>query len=132
MDFIFPGDGTVQIQMKDYLMESIAKSGLNIEHMATTPARKNLLDINKTAAALGKQESESFHSVVAKLLYVSLHACMDILLLVIFLCTRVSKSTKEDQAKLKHLLEYINGTLDLVYTLGADNIRAFWTWVDSS
>jgi hypothetical protein len=30
------------------------------------------------------------------------------------------------------VLEYLKGTLDLMYTLGADDIRAFCTWVDSS
>jgi Reverse transcriptase (RNA-dependent DNA polymerase) len=40
------------------------------------------------------EERFDFHSVVAKLLYVSLRARPDILLAVSFLCTRVSKSTK--------------------------------------
>jgi hypothetical protein len=53
---------------------------------------------------LNKQDAEAFHRVVAKLLYVSTRARMDLLLAVGFLCTRVSKSTTQDQAKLKRLL----------------------------
>ena len=45
-----------------------------------------------------------FHSVVAKLLYVSIRARMDLLLAVSFLSTRVSKSTVQDRAKLKRIL----------------------------
>jgi hypothetical protein len=74
----------------------------------------------------------SFPQVVAKLLYVSIRARMDLLLAVSFLTTRVSKSTTEDQAKLKRVLEYINGTMDHTYTLGADKLGKVRTWVDAS
>ena len=57
---------------------------------------------------------------------------MDLLLAIGFLCTRVSKSTTQDQRKLKRLLEYIKGTLDLEYTLGADSLSSLRTWVDAS
>jgi hypothetical protein len=57
---------------------------------------------------------------------------MDILLPVVFLCTRVSKSTTQDEYKLLRLLEYISGTLHLKYTLGADNLRKLRAWVDAS
>jgi len=33
--------------------------------------------------------------------------------------------------KLKRL-EYINGTINLEYTLGADSLNKLWTWVDAS
>jgi hypothetical protein len=58
--------------MKDYLTESIVESGLTIEQTATTPAKKNLFEVDDMATPLNKQESETFHSVVVKLLYISL------------------------------------------------------------
>jgi hypothetical protein len=73
-----------------------------------------------------------FLSVVAKLLYVAIRGHTDILLAVSFLCTRVSKSTVEDQAKLKRLLEYIKATLHFTFTLGADDLKTLRTWVDES
>jgi len=57
---------------------------------------------------------------------------MDVLLPVAFLCTRVSKTTKQDQGKLKRLLEYIKGTLELEYTLGAHDLKKLRSWVDAS
>lgn len=36
------------------------------------------------------------------------------------------------QAKLKGVLEYINGTINLEYILGANSLNKFWTWVDAS
>ena len=73
-----------------------------------------------------------FHSVVAKLLYVSKRGRLDIQLAVVFLCTRVSCSTEQDWSKLRRLLEYLYGTLDELLTLGADDITEMKTWVDAS
>jgi hypothetical protein len=60
--------------MRQYLEEAIADSGLSIKRTATTPARKNLFDVDKTAPRLTGERAERFHSVAAKLLYVSLRA----------------------------------------------------------
>jgi hypothetical protein len=73
-----------------------------------------------------------FHSIVDKLLYVSTRARMDILLTVVFLCTRVSKSTLEDKNKLRRLLQYIRGTIDLGYILAADDLGNMQSCVDAS
>jgi Reverse transcriptase (RNA-dependent DNA polymerase) len=100
MDFVFNENETVSISMKNYLKEAIGASKLIVTKQAATPARKDLFEIDESIPLLGKPESESFHSVVAKLLYVSLHGRPDILLAVSFLCTRVSKSTVQDQKKI--------------------------------
>jgi hypothetical protein len=70
--------------------------------------------------------------VCAKLLYVSLRARIDILLPIAFLCTRVSKSTKQDQSKLRRVLKYLKGTLDDEYILGADDMTSLRSWVDAA
>jgi hypothetical protein len=70
--------------------------------------------------------------MVAKLLYLSLRARVDILLPAIFLCTRVSISTEQDEAKLRRLLEYIYGSLNDEYILGADDMGRMHSWVDAS
>jgi hypothetical protein len=81
---------------------------------------------------LSHRDGEVFHSVVAKLLYVSKRSRLDIQLAVAFLCTRVSESTEQDWLKLKRVLEYLRGTLDDFLTLSADNIGMMKTWVDAS
>ena len=67
-----------------------------------------------------------------KLLYAALRARMDLLLAVSFLSMRISKSTVEDEGKLKRVLEYIKGASELEYKLGADQLHSFTTWVDAS
>jgi hypothetical protein len=121
-----------KITMKDYLSEAIEESGLGIKNKAATPANKELFDVDPKSRALTKQQGEVFHSVVAKLLYVSIRARMDLLLATSFLTTRVSKSTEQDQAKLKRLLEYVNGSLELEYVVGADDLGRMRTWVDAA
>ena len=101
MDIYFTGQGTVEILMTDYLQEAIVESGMNITCTVATPATRNLFKVSEQATVLGKEQVETFHSVAAKLLYIAICACMDILLPIIFLCTPMSKSTVKDQCKLK-------------------------------
>ena len=123
---------TAKITMKDYLREAIIESGLAISKTASTPASKELFEVDDASPALPKRYGDVFHSVVAKLLYVSIRARMDLLLSTSFLTTRVSRSTRQDMGKLKRLLEYINGTIDLEYTVGADDLGRMRTWVDAA
>ena len=57
--------------MKSYLEEAIEESARFDSRAAATPARKNIFEVDATAAPLSKAEAESFHSVVAKLVYCS-------------------------------------------------------------
>ena len=125
-------NGTAEIMMREYLEESITELGLEINRTAASPAKRDLFEVDDGACLLEKHAADAFHRVTAKLLYVSLRACGDLLTAVGFLSTRVSRSTTQDQAKLKRLLEYINGTLHYRYVLGADDLRKLRTWVDAS
>jgi len=118
--------------MKDYLQESIDESGLNVMHEAATPAKGSLFDVDSESPLLEGEEFDTFQSVVAKLLYVATRARLDMLLPVAFLCTRVTKSTKQDQTKLKRVLEYVKGSIDLLYTLGAESLNKVHSWVDAA
>ena len=125
-------DKTIKILMQTYLDEAIHQSQLDVRRAAATPATKTLFEIDPNAAPLSPPEFDRFHSVVCKLLYVALHGRPDILLAVVFLASRVSKATLQDQAKLKRLLEYLYGTYDLPLILGADDIHKLYTFVDAS
>jgi hypothetical protein len=132
MNIRYTDEHTAMISMKDYLKEAIAESEMEITRTASTPANKGLFEVNESAQRLGAHDGEVFHSVAAKLLYVSIRARVDLLLAIAFLCTRVSKSTTQDRTKLKRVLEYIKGTMDLEYTIGADHLGRIRTWVDAS
>ena len=60
MDFEFIDDGTVQINMKDYLIEAIEDFGEKIRPRASTPAALNLTSIDYRSPALPQKRKRSF------------------------------------------------------------------------
>jgi hypothetical protein len=107
--------------------------GERICKSATSPAKRDLFEVSEDSATLNRTKAEIFHSVAAKLLYVSHRGRMDIQLAIAFLCTMVSCSTEQDWAKLnKRVLEYLNGTLDEFRVIGVDDISKLKTWADAS
>jgi hypothetical protein len=132
MKISFNKDGTVAVRMRDYVEEALSKFDERIGHSAATPARRTLFSINPKSEPLGKARSEVFHSIMAKLLYVSKCSHLDIKLAITFLWMRVSCSMVQDWSKLKGVLEYSNGTLDKFLELGADDMGIMETWVDAS
>ena len=132
MDILYRKNGTDYTKMKEYLKEAIYDFGENVARSATTPARRNLFEIDESSARLHGKRAELFHSIVAKLLYVSLRGRLDIGLPIAYLCTRISCSSEQDWAKLKRVLDYLNGTLDDFRILGVDDITKMKTWVNVS
>jgi hypothetical protein len=82
-----------------YFVEQLLKKYGNLA-ARLTPSSKSIFEVNVDAVLLPEEEREIFHSVVAKLLYLSKRTRPDILTTVSFLCTRVTKATAEDQKKL--------------------------------
>ena len=119
---------SVKVFMQSYINEAIQQSQLDMRRATATPATKTLFDVDHNTPKLSPAEFERFRSVVCKLLYVALHGRPDILLSVVFLASRVSKATLQDQTKLKRLLEYLYGTCDLLLILGADDIQTIKSW----
>jgi hypothetical protein len=74
-----------------------------------TPASDDLFSIDMTSSLLTESEREEFHSIVAKVLWVSQRR-MDIGTPVSFLCSRVKEPTLQDQSKLGRLLGYLKRT----------------------
>ena len=132
MKIRYTDEGTAVITMRQYLEEALAECGMEINRTAATPAKKSLFDVDPQSPRLEKKDAEVFHSISAKLLYVALRARVDLLLSVVYLCTRVTKSTKQDQDKLRRVLEYIKGSLDDEYIIGCDDIAKMQTWVDAA
>jgi hypothetical protein len=115
----FCDDGTMSIGMKDYVTKALNEFGESISKSATLPAKRDLLEINEKSERLSIDVSETFHSVVAKLLYVSKWGSLDIQLVIAFLCTQVSCSTnKQGWTKLRRVLEYLHRTLNEYLVLG--------------
>ena len=132
MKISFTGDDTFSILMDDHLQKTIDEFGEKLVATTTTLAKKDLFDVNPDSKLLGEGKAKTFHSVSAKLLYICTKARLDVKLGVAFLCTRVSKSTEQDWGKLRIVLQYIKGTIDMPRILGVDDMTSLVAWVDTS
>ena len=118
--------------MKSYLEEAIQAFGEDISVGTATPANRNLFVMNEDLPPLETDKAEIFHQVMAKLLYIAKRARVDLQLAIVFLCTRVSKSTKEDWEKLRRTLKYVHRTIGMPKIIGVEDFSVLQTWVDAS
>ena len=117
--------------MKSHIIKAINLFHDDITKNASTPAENFLFNIRESPT-VSEEKADNFHSVVASLLFISRRCRFDIQMAIGFLCTRVSEPTKDDWNKLKRVLQYLRGTIDLVLTLGVDNLTKMKSWVDVS
>ncbi len=115
--------------MKDIVMtwdkasDGIELDGFKIKYRKLsgepTPAPSNLFTVDEDSAKLPEKQKSAFHNVVAKALYVAKQAWPNIAVSVCFLTTRVHCLDVQDWVKLRHLVEYLQSTVNLPLTLGA-------------
>jgi hypothetical protein len=132
VDIKFTNDKKVQLHCKDHLKECINDFKEEIKTSASTPASRWLFTVSDDAKYLEKDRKENYHSIVMKLLWISKRARFDIQLALSFLCTRTNNPDEDDWKKLRRLLQYIYGTIDMVLTLAAEELDVLRTWVDAS
>ena len=124
-------DKKVEIDMKNHIQKAIDAFPEKITRKAASPAAAHMFD-TRNVKRLPEKMADIFHSITASLLFISRRCRLDIQTAVAFLCTRVSDPDEDDWKKLKRVLQYLHGTMDLVLTLGADDISKMKTWVDVS
>jgi len=131
MTFDFSQQGKVRVTQDGYVSELLASE--DIKSAVKTPATDSLFDIDKESTRLSKSDSEHFHSVVAKLLYLSKRTRPDILVAINFLTSRVLVSTQQDYDKLIRVLKYLFGTQKWGIILEAeDNLLLLKIYIDAS
>ena len=132
MDITFTEEGTVEIRMDEYVKEAIDAFGEDIRRPASTPAKSTLFKEAEGSPRLEGAQEDQFKHIVAKLLYVSKRCRLDIQLAIGYLCTQVSRCTKDDWLKLRRVLEYLHGTRHDYLTLGAHSLCTLHTGIDAS
>jgi len=115
-------DGYVDDIIKEYGVTGAAKS----------PASSDLFEADENAAELEQSNADTFHSRVAKLLYLAKRTRPDLLAAVGFLATRVHKPTTQDWRKLDRVLKYINSTKDMWLTLSVTEGYEVEAYIDAS
>jgi hypothetical protein len=133
MTLDFQEKGAVKIDMQQYVKDMLddfpIKYGL--KEVATTPGGDRLFD-QGTGKALDKTRQETFHTFVAKGLFLCKRGRPDIQQTIAILCTRVKEPNEADWQKLLRLMKYLNGTRTKVLRIKADSIHIIKWYVDAS
>ncbi len=133
-----PNEQSVTLDMKNYIKGCIDEFLQEYQDIVlrsiTMPATDNLFKIRskEEAISLGKEKAKTFHSTVAKLLFLAKRGRPDILLEVSFLTTRVKAPDEDNWKKLIRVLSYLNGTLGLVLSISCKDIDKLTWYVDGS
>jgi hypothetical protein len=88
--------------------------------------------VNEDAEKLSEEGSTAFHNLVAKTLYVSKRARLDISTAIAFLTTRVRAPDIDDWRKLSHLMEYLRVDRLCPLTMSADGSGVLMWYVNAS
>ena len=107
-------DRVVEVSMEGYEDELLKYA--KVTGVRKTPATTNLF-VTGTTKLLDPAALAHFHTLVAKLLYLSLRTRPMICVAVSYLTTRVTCGNEDDKRKLDRVLMYINGTKASVLTL---------------
>ena len=75
--------------MYDYLQDILSEAPADFDGKDVRPAVSNLFTINLTQRNLDKATTDLFHCIVARFLYVTKRARLDLQGAVAFLCKRV-------------------------------------------
>jgi hypothetical protein len=123
----------IKITMPQFIDDIIADMNISPQDRSLTPASSKLFNIKTDDVPLSSEEKEVFHTIVAKLLYLSKRARPDILLAATFLCTRVMSPGKDDMKKLLRCVKYLNATKSKSFRINAsDDIFDLCVYVDAS
>ena len=136
MNITINKDKNIEIEMKDQLQEAVnmfeQADSSRVDEAVTSPARRHLRDVNPEGTKLCGARQDSYHSIVAKLLWIMKRSRPDLETAIGFLCTRVAKSDNDDWAKLRRVIAYIKCTIDDVRIIGASSLTNIYTWIDAA
>ena len=132
MEFDFTDIGAVKIDMKSYVLDMIKSFPEKVTTKAATPAAVHLFQMREDATKLSEEKASIYHTITAKGLFLCKRARADIQTTIAFLSTRVKEPDEDDWKKLKQLIQYLFGTIDLKLTLMSDKLNIIKWFVDAS
>ena len=134
MNITINKEKSIEIETEGQLLNVIEMfvlaEGQDVEKIVTSPAQKNLREVNPDCKPLSPDKADLFHSIVAKLLWIIKRSRPDLETAVSFLCTRVSKSDEDDWKNLRRVIAFAKATIGDVRIIGADDLTNKVTWID--
>ena len=120
------------INMIEYIKNIITDFPEEITAIWTSPAADHLFTVmvESPVKPLLKEQTKAFHHTTAQLLFLSARVQQDIQPSMAFLTTRVRCPDKDDWGKVKRLIGYLKGTLNMTLILSVDSLTLLRWWVD--
>jgi hypothetical protein len=129
MELNFSVPGQLSLSQTGYVNDFIREYG--VEGTASTPATRDFFD-QLDGDPLPPDLSTTFHSRIAKLLYLAKRTRPDILLPVVYLSTKVTSPTTVHWGQLERILKYINGSKELGIKIRVDLPIKLSAYIDAS
>ena len=133
MTLDFRKKGKLKIRMNEYVQNMLDEFPVKFAEASkqATPAGNDLLRAG-TGNLLDKKRRECFHSFVAKGLFLSKRARLDVHQTIAVLSSRVREPKESDWTALVRFMRYLHSTKLWHKTLTADNLRVMKWWIDAS
>ena len=132
LTFDYSEDGCVKIGAASYIEEAVEDFPEEVSGKSRTPAARHIFEVDPEGVRLDEDRRKVFHSTFAKLLWVGRKARPDTLVALSFLGKRTECADEDDWKKLKRLLCYLKGTIDLRLTLSVESMNVVKWYADSS
>eukprot|EP00804_Cyclotella_cryptica_P030533 CCRYP_020167-RC/>CCRYP_020167-RC protein AED:0.22 eAED:0.15 QI:0/-1/0/1/-1/0/1/0/594 len=134
MNLDFTEPGVFQVDMSHYVKEILDGFCEEVTKTSATPHSDSLFTIkaDDEAVYLPEEQAMQFHRTTAQLLFLSTRARKDIQTAVSFLTTRVKRPDEDDWKKIRKVLEYLNGTIDLKLRVEVKDLRVMRWYVDAA
>mmetsp|Transcript_32227 Transcript_32227/g.48616 ORF Transcript_32227/g.48616 Transcript_32227/m.48616 type:complete len:156 (-) Transcript_32227:17-484(-) len=125
--------GKVIFSMFDYIERLLNNAPEELlKGAATSPAAKHQFQVNDKCPKLESSSAVMYHHLTAQLLYLGKRTRPDLLLAILFLCSRVQSPDEADWKKLARCIRFLRDTKDNLFTLEAGNNKVIQWWVDAS
>jgi len=115
----------------DFYLEQVLKDWQHVA-MRSGPGLRDTFKIDEASKLLAEKPRQLFHSTVARLLYLAKRVRTDTITVISFLCTRVTRATEQDQAKLERLLGYLKRTKKQKLYIGGMSNRQLMAFIDAA
>lgn len=123
----------VVFTMYDFIEDIIVEAPADLKKSKSKyPGNDKLFHVDENSKLLNNDQKELLHGLIARLLFACKRARPDIQVCVTFLCTRVTKPTEEDYAKLGRVILCLSETIDLPLVLGSDSSGKIVWNIDAS
>jgi hypothetical protein len=118
--------------MKYYIKAMVKDFPYKVKSIKTTPWTKKLFKVDNESKKLDEERKGIFHTFVMKAMFLCKRARTNINPVIGFLSSRVTGPNEGDWKKLLKVLEFLNGTMQDILTLEADNSQTLTWYVNAA